>query len=178
VLALGKVKMNFFNFVAIPITFGIGVDYAVNVMQRVLNGGGVLPALRLTGGAVVLCSLTTTLGYLALLGSVNQAVRSLGMVAVLGGGLCLCSALLLRPPGWAERAGRGEARAAGAAAAGWCPGGPRSRSGRQWRRVPLLSAVAVAGCSSLFAGVPSGFAGWFHLERPDRATNIQFAQAG
>ena len=98
-LALGKIKINFFNFVAIPITFGIGVDYAVNVMQRVLNGGGVLPALRLTGGAVVLCSLTTTLGYLALLGSVNQAVRSLGLVAVLGEICCLCSAMLFLP-GW------------------------------------------------------------------------------
>src|SRR5262249_56180494 len=97
VLALGKVKMNFFNFVAIPITFGIGVDYAVNVMQRVLNGGGVLPALRLTGGAVVLCSLTTTLGYLALLGSVNQAVRSLGLVAVLGEVCCLAAAMLFLP---------------------------------------------------------------------------------
>jgi hypothetical protein len=98
-LALGKIKINFFNFVAIPITFGIGVDYAVNVMQRVVNGGGVLPALRLTGGAVVLCSLTTTLGYLALLGSVNQAVRSLGLVAVLGEICCLCSAMLFLP-GW------------------------------------------------------------------------------
>ena len=58
-----------------------------------------MPALRLTGGAVVLCSLTTTLGYLALLGSVNQAVRSLGLVAVLGEICCLCSAMLFLP-GW------------------------------------------------------------------------------
>ena len=40
--------------------------------------------MRSTGGAVVLNSLTTTLGYLALIGSVNQAVRSLGVIAVLG----------------------------------------------------------------------------------------------
>jgi len=52
-------------------------------------------------------------------------------------------------------------------------------SGRQGRLALLLLGVAVAGCSNLFApGLPSGFAGWFHLERPDRATNIQFAQAG
>ena len=36
-LYLGRIKINFFNFVALPITFGIGVDYAVNVMQRVLE---------------------------------------------------------------------------------------------------------------------------------------------
>ena len=98
-LFLGRIKINFFNFVALPITFGIGVDYAVNVMQRVLNGGGVIPAMRSTGGAVVLNSLTTTLGYLALLGSVNQAVRSLGMIAVLGEVCCLTSAMVALP-GW------------------------------------------------------------------------------
>jgi uncharacterized protein len=96
-LYLGRIKINFFNFVAIPITFGIGVDYAVNVMQRVLNGGGVIPAMRSTGGAVVLNSLTTTLGYLALLGSVNQAVRSLGMIAVLGEVCCLVAAMAALP---------------------------------------------------------------------------------
>jgi predicted RND superfamily exporter protein len=96
-LFAGRIKINFFNFVALPITFGIGVDYAVNVMQRVLNGGGVIPAMRSTGGAVVLNSLTTTLGYLALIGSVNQAVRSLGMIAVLGEVCCLTAAMLALP---------------------------------------------------------------------------------
>jgi predicted RND superfamily exporter protein len=105
VLFLGRIKINFFNFVALPITFGIGVDYAVNVMQRVLNGGGVIPAMRSTGGAVVLNSLTTTLGYLALLGSVNQAVRSLGLIAVLGEVCCLAAAMLALPSWlmWRER---------------------------------------------------------------------------
>ena len=104
-LYLGRIKINFFNFVALPITFGIGVDYAVNVMQRVLNGGGVIPAMRSTGGAVVLNSLTTTLGYLALLGSVNQAVRSLGVIAVLGEVCCLAAAMLALPSWlmWRER---------------------------------------------------------------------------
>jgi len=104
-LALGRIKINFFNFVALPITFGIGVDYAVNVMQRVLNGGGVIPAMRSTGGAVVLNSLTTTLGYLALLWSVNQAVRSLGLIAVLGEVCCLAAAMVALPSWlmWRER---------------------------------------------------------------------------
>jgi uncharacterized protein len=37
-----------------------------------------------TGGAVILCSLTTTLGYLALLLSINGAVRSFGLAAAAG----------------------------------------------------------------------------------------------
>jgi len=45
----------------------------------------------------LLCSLTTTLGYLALLGSVNQAIRSLGLLAALGELGCLAAATLVLP---------------------------------------------------------------------------------
>lgn len=40
---------------------------------------------------------TTMLGYLALLGSVNQAIRSLGLLAVLGELGCLAAATLVLP---------------------------------------------------------------------------------
>ena len=78
---------------------GIGIDYAVNIVQRYLieGKGGVLQTVRQTGGAVVLCSLTTTLGYLALVSSVNFAVRSLGVAAVLGEISCLLAAVLVLP---------------------------------------------------------------------------------
>jgi predicted RND superfamily exporter protein len=93
------VRLNFINFIALPITFGIGVDYAVNVYGRFEQERSfdILPALRGVGGAVILCSLTTSLGYLALLRSHNQAVRSLGAVAVLGEVSCLTAALLAVP---------------------------------------------------------------------------------
>jgi predicted RND superfamily exporter protein len=97
--ALLHVKLNFLNFIALPITFGIGADYAVNIVQRYeLEGaGGVVTAVRETGGAVILCSLTTTLGYLALVSSMNFAVRSLGVAAVLGEVSCLLAAVLVLP---------------------------------------------------------------------------------
>ena len=56
-------------------------------------------ALRDTGGAVILCSLTTTLGYLALVSSINLAVRSLGVAAVLGEIACLGAVILVLPAG-------------------------------------------------------------------------------
>ena len=98
----GHVKINFLNFAALPITFGIGVDYAVNLMQRYHADGSrkILSALETTGGAVVLCSLTTILGYLALLGSHNQAIGSLGRLAVIGEVSCLLAAVLVLPAGW------------------------------------------------------------------------------
>ncbi len=98
-MALLHIKINFFNFVALPISFGIGVDYAVNFVVRYEQdpSQGALGVLRSTGGAILLCSLTTMLGYMALLGSVNQAIRSLGLLAVLGEVGCLAAALLALP---------------------------------------------------------------------------------
>jgi predicted RND superfamily exporter protein len=97
-----NVKLNFLNFAALPITFGIGVDYAVNVVQRYRADGSrdILAALRTTGGAVVLCSLTTTFGYLALIGSHNRAIRSLGVIAVVGEVSCLLAAVTVLPALW------------------------------------------------------------------------------
>ncbi|MGZ6132726.1 MAG: efflux RND transporter permease subunit [Myxococcaceae bacterium] len=96
-LDLAGFKLNFLNFIALPVTFGIGVDYAVNVVQRDLELRNPLEVLRRTGGAVVLCSLTTLLGYLALAKSVNYGVRSLGVTAVLGEAACLLAAVLVLP---------------------------------------------------------------------------------
>ena len=98
-LSLGGVKLNFLNFIALPLTFGIGVDYAVNIMQRYRTDGpgSALDAVRSTGGAVVLCSLTTLLGYLALVRSMNFGVRSMGVAAVLGEATCLLAAVLVLP---------------------------------------------------------------------------------
>jgi len=97
ILALWRFKLNFLNFIALPVTFGIGVDYAVNIVQRDLELKDPLETLRRTGGAVVLCSLTTLLGYLALTRSLNFGVRSLGITAVIGEAACLLAAVLVLP---------------------------------------------------------------------------------
>lgn len=98
-LSVADIKINFFNFLALPITFGISVDYSVNLLQRhdACPSRDVRHVLRTTGGAVVLCSLTTILGYSALLGSINQAIHGLGLLAVLGEVSCLLSALVVLP---------------------------------------------------------------------------------
>jgi hypothetical protein len=106
-LVLAKVKLNFLNFIALPITFGIGVDYAVNIVERYVRegAGGAVAAVSNTGGAVILCSMTTTLGYLALVNSTNEAVKSMGVAAVLGEVSCLLAAVIVLPAGlwWLDR---------------------------------------------------------------------------
>ena len=102
-----KVKVNFCNFIAFPITFGIGVDYSVNVMARYRQTGSrdVIEAIRSTGGAVAVCSLTTIIGYGSLLFAKNQALFLFGLVAVLGELTCLVSAVVVLPAVLAKRAG-------------------------------------------------------------------------
>ncbi|WP_394839541.1 MMPL family transporter [Pendulispora rubella] len=96
--ALIDMKLNFLNFIALPITFGIGSEYPFNVFDRSrLLGGDITSALKRTGGAVALCSYTTTVGYGALLFNDNQALQSFGKLAMSGEVLCLLAALLVLP---------------------------------------------------------------------------------
>ncbi len=99
VAAWMRVRLNFLNFVVLPITFGIGVDYAVNIVQRWrLEGPGSLDrVLRETGGAVALCSLTTIIGYGSLLVADNRALRGFGLLASLGEVACITAALVALP---------------------------------------------------------------------------------
>ena len=101
------VKVNFCNFIAFPITFGIGVDYSVNVMARYRQTGerDIVDAVRSTGGAVALCSMTTIIGYGSLLLAKNHALFLFGVVAVLGEIMCLVAAVIVLPAvlAWAGR---------------------------------------------------------------------------
>jgi predicted exporter len=100
-LALAQVvglKVNFLDFVALPITIGIGIDYAVNIMsrgraERGEQAGGMLA----TASAVALCSYTTIVGYGSLLASQNRGIRSFGLSAMLGEVACLATAMLVAP---------------------------------------------------------------------------------
>ena len=89
------IRINFGNFIAFPITLGIGVDYAVNVVLRYEMDGerDVLAAVRSTGAAVALCSLTTIIGYSSLLMAQNRALYLFGLLAVFGEIACLSVAL-------------------------------------------------------------------------------------
>jgi len=94
-------KLNFLNFIALPITIGVGADYAINVTLRYLHSGGVRANVRdviiNAGGAVILCSLTTTLGYIGLTFSINNATVSFGVTAAAGEISCLLAGVVVLP---------------------------------------------------------------------------------
>lgn len=91
-------KVNFLDFVALPITIGIGIDYSVNIASRARQAGSLArTALASTGGAVLLCSYTTVVGYASLLFSSNRGIRSFGLSAMIGELTCITTALLFAP---------------------------------------------------------------------------------
>jgi predicted RND superfamily exporter protein len=97
--ALLGLKINFLDFVALPITIGIGIEYAVNIAtrERQEGPGRGRAALATTGSAIAVCSYTTIVGYGSLVLSQNLGIRSFGLAAMLGELTCLGVALFLAP---------------------------------------------------------------------------------
>jgi predicted RND superfamily exporter protein len=95
------IKINFLNFIALPITFGVGLDYAVNVYGRYSQSHhtrhDIKMAIAHSGSAVLVCSGTTIIGYTSLLFSKNGALFSFGTLAIIGEIGCLIAALVVLP---------------------------------------------------------------------------------
>jgi hypothetical protein len=104
-LAILRIKLNFLNVLAFPITLGIGVDYGINVIKRYIadeeSYGDKLAAIKntveQTGGAVVLCSLTTIIGYASLHISSNLALQSFGAAMAISEITCVFLAVVALP---------------------------------------------------------------------------------
>jgi hypothetical protein len=96
VCAVAGLKINFLDFVALPIALGLGIDYAINVAHRADRDDPQI-ALRSTGGSVLVCSLTTMIGYASLLASSNVAIRGFGLASLIGEVTCVATALGLVP---------------------------------------------------------------------------------
>lgn len=97
--AVVGLKVNFLDFIALPITLGLGIDYAINIAHR--HDHEVTPnpltTLRTSGSAVFICSLTTIIGYGSLCTSPNLAIRGFGAASLFGEVACMLTALILVP---------------------------------------------------------------------------------
>ncbi|MGC4122004.1 MAG: MMPL family transporter [Myxococcales bacterium] len=96
-VALG-VRVNMLNFAAVPITIGVGADYVVNLFGAMdALGSDARRACSRMGGAILLCSLTTIVGYLSLVMAQSGALRSFGWAAVVGEVLAVGTVLGVLP---------------------------------------------------------------------------------
>ncbi len=100
--AVLDIKVTFLDFVALPITLGLGIDYAINIAHR-HHGESIVVPLSLNSSAVFVCSLTTIIGYGSLLLSDNLAIRGFGSASLIGEITCVLSALVIVPAVLAHR---------------------------------------------------------------------------
>ncbi|MCX5747467.1 MAG: MMPL family transporter [Proteobacteria bacterium] len=110
--ALAGLHINFLDLIALPITIGIGVDYAVNIAARDRDPTSTRDHLAATAAAVVLCSYTTTVGYGSLLLSANGGIRAFALAAIIGEVACIFTAIILAPALLMRLRARAAARAA------------------------------------------------------------------
>jgi predicted RND superfamily exporter protein len=112
---IAEVKITFLNFIALPITFGIGAEYGLNVAQRYRDDRDMVKSIGSTGAAVALCSWTTIVGYGSLLAASSRALRGFGLMSILGEVCCLSVALLATPAVilWRDRRRRQAAHSQG-----------------------------------------------------------------
>jgi len=91
------VELNPANAVAIPLILGIGIDDGIHIVHRYKEERQIWGAVRYTGRAIIMTSLTTMVGFGSLCTSHFPAISSLGKLATLGIGACLLTSLLLLP---------------------------------------------------------------------------------
>lgn len=92
-------KLNFYNMIVIPAMIGMGEDNSVHVLDRFteLAEKNMVGALRISGGAALMASLTTMLGYAGLCLAHHPGLNSIGWMAIIGMGTCLVASLVLLP---------------------------------------------------------------------------------
>jgi len=85
-VAIFDMKINFFNFIALPLTLGLSVDYSLNIYSRYKLEGykNFNKVITNTGSAVLLCSVTTIISYATLINVNSQALASFGKLALIG----------------------------------------------------------------------------------------------
>jgi predicted RND superfamily exporter protein len=88
---------NFANVIAIPLILGIGIDSGVHVVHRWLQGTAPTDLPATTGKAVIVSSLTTIIGFGALLASDHGGIRSLGLTLTIGVAASMIGASLVLP---------------------------------------------------------------------------------
>ena len=99
IMLIFGLKFNFYNLVVLPAILGIGCDNGVHLAHRYREEGrkSMWDVLSSTGQHITIGSLTTMLGFAGLLFTNHPGLQSIGVMAVVGIGMTLISALTFLP---------------------------------------------------------------------------------
>lgn len=98
------IHINYANSFVATMIMGVGIDYSIHLIHRLhLNGGRLDEGVLETGKGVVLAALTNVAGFGTLMLGNYPAMRSVGIVALIGSATCLLTALTIVPALMARR---------------------------------------------------------------------------
>ncbi len=99
IIRLFGIQFNFMNSIIFPILIGLGIDNGIHIYHRYREAGpGSLRfVLQKTGGAIFLSSATTMIGFGALLIAFHKGLQSIGLLAVIGIGICFLTSVTVLP---------------------------------------------------------------------------------
>lgn len=89
------IDFNAANFMALPLTLGIGLIFGVHVLQQSEGPRSLFQGS--TGPAILLSALTTIIGFATLLAAAHRGVASLGLVMAVGVGANLVTSVVVLP---------------------------------------------------------------------------------
>jgi predicted RND superfamily exporter protein len=105
-MRLFGIAVNYANSFVATMIMGVGIDYSIHLIHRLhLNGGVLDEGVKETGKGVVLAALTNVAGFGTLTLGNYPAMRSVGVVALMGSITCLFTALTIVPAWMARRSG-------------------------------------------------------------------------
>ena len=105
-MGLLGLELNILNIIILPLIVGIGIDDGIHIIQRFFESradpnapemGHVETAVRQTGRAVAVTSLTTMIGFGALAFAHFDGLREIGYISLMGIGSALVATLMLLP---------------------------------------------------------------------------------
>lgn len=98
IMRLAGVQWNFLNIAALPLLLGTGIDYSIHILLALRRSGGdIADVWNGTGKAVLFCGTSTAIGFGSLCFASNDALASMGQVAVTGILLCMLISVFLLP---------------------------------------------------------------------------------
>ncbi len=99
IMLIFGLKFNFYNLVVLPAVLGIGCDNGVHLAHRFRDEGkkNMWEVLRSTGQHITIGSFTTMMGFAGLLFTNHPGLQSIGIMAVVGIGMTLFTALTFLP---------------------------------------------------------------------------------
>ncbi len=97
ILGILNLPLNPANMIALPLMLGLGVDYGIHIVHDFREQRGPYRMSPSTAVAVLVDSLTTIVGFGALMIASHQGLQSLGRVLTIGVSCCLFTSFIMLP---------------------------------------------------------------------------------